>query len=597
MKRLLLATLSAGAIFASAGAATLEMSQSVVGLYDDQSYDVPNYYIILSDKSEATYNEKTGTVSLEQGYILALDLYNVLTEPLALQAGTYKLSSAMTAFTVNPEASYLSYYTGGKQKSASTLTSDVAVTVNSNGIYTVTTTVTNPETKVSDDLKYVGRLPIVSVNSKPTSFPMLKQDVENATLDAGGIAFYYGVTDYSNNGVTYLNFYQGDFNDEGGLNGDGINLAMMIAHKRMASRDKYTIVSGTYVNSFDFARDTWYPCREIEYPGIDGGMPFGSFIRIRKNGSYTYGYLKSGTFTIEFDEASKHLTGTLDAYTDLGYHVSATLNGKVTYNFDNASFKSTISNLTDDVDLDLDYLEHGRIFHVGEKGGCRSFILDLGSPAGTDSPSGVSADIMRMEFLMPLTEAVVKPGLYTVVPRRWNEYELRGGCTYEPMSLGKGSADHGSSSSPATLGSCYAHFKEDSYYVFDFYAPIDAGTVRVSTTDYVNYTFDIKLLDDAGYEIRGFWDNKPIEYRYDRFTLAEQLGIDGISADGDNLKAVVEGRNIIILNGGDASVALYDLNGRKMADGNAADVLDASHLNAGIYLLRVSNKAIKVVLK
>ena len=75
MKKLLLVTLSAGALFASASAATLEMSQSVVGLFDDQGYDVPNYYVILSDQSSATYNQKTGTVALEQGYVLSLDLY------------------------------------------------------------------------------------------------------------------------------------------------------------------------------------------------------------------------------------------------------------------------------------------------------------------------------------------------------------------------------------------------------------------------------------------------------------------------------------------------------------------------------------------
>ena len=598
MKKLLLAALSAGAIFVSASAETLEMSQSVVGLYDDQGYDVPNYYVILSDQASATYNQKTGTVSLDQGYILDLDLYNVVSDPLALPAGTYRSSSDMTAFTVNPEASMLRYYSGGKQKSATVVNSDINVAVNPNGIYTLTTSVTNPETQQVCDLKFVGRLPIISINSKPASFPMLKQDVENATLDAGGIAFYYGVTDYSNNGVTYLNFYQGDFNDQGGLNGDGINLAMMIAHKRMSSREKYTIVSGTYVNAEDFARDTWYPCREIEYPGVSGGMPFGSFIRIRKNGVYTYGYFKSGTLTIEFDEENTHLTGTLDAYTDLGYHVTATLDGDVTYDFTAASFQPSLSNLTDDVDLDLDYLENGRIFHIGEKGGCRAFIVDLGSPAGTDSPAGVAADIMRVEFLMPMNEAVVKPGLYTVVPRRWNSNDLAAGCTYEPFSIGKGWADHGSvSSSIASVGSCYAHFQENLTYVFDYYAPVDAGTVRVSTQDYINYTFDINLQDDAGYEIRGLWENKPLEYRYDRDELADQVGIESVSGDDNKIQVAVEGRNIIVLNGGNAPVVLFDMNGCQVAAGSAANVLDASGLNAGIYLLNVCNKAVKVVLK
>ena len=96
MKKLLLVTLSAGALFASASAATLEMSQSVVGLFDDQGYDVPNYYVILSDQSSATYNQKTGTVALEQGYVLSLDLYNVVTDPLSLP--TSMSPSALTAY-------------------------------------------------------------------------------------------------------------------------------------------------------------------------------------------------------------------------------------------------------------------------------------------------------------------------------------------------------------------------------------------------------------------------------------------------------------------------------------------------------------------
>ena len=98
MKKLLLVTLSAGALFASASAATLEMSQSVVGLFDDQGYDVPNYYVILSDQSSATYNQKTGTVALEQGYVLSLDLYNVVTDPLAASLPTSMSPSALTAY-------------------------------------------------------------------------------------------------------------------------------------------------------------------------------------------------------------------------------------------------------------------------------------------------------------------------------------------------------------------------------------------------------------------------------------------------------------------------------------------------------------------
>jgi len=113
---------------------------------------------------------------------------------------------------------------------------------------------------------------------------------------------------------------------------------MMIAHKRMA-KDKYTIESGVYEDSQSFERQTWYPCREIEYNiGELVSMPFGSFIRIRENGGdYVYGYLKTGTLTIEFDPNTKQISGTLDAYTDLGYHMTANLGGVVTYDLSSAS--------------------------------------------------------------------------------------------------------------------------------------------------------------------------------------------------------------------------------------------------------------------
>lgn len=605
MKKLLLAALLAGASFSAIAAEPLSMAYSVVGLYDDKSYDVPNYYVVFSDQASASYNQKTGAITLQEGYVLTLDLYNAATEPLALPAGTYTNSTAMTAFTVNPDASELFYYSAGKQKSHSIVTSDINVTVTDAGIYTVSTTVTDPESKQAREVKFSGRLPIVSVNEKPASFPMLKRDLENVELKAGGIAAYQGVSDYSNNGVTILDFFQGTYDPTtGGLtSNDGINLSIMIAHKRMVSRDKYTIVPGTYTSATSLARDTWYPCREIDYSygGQIISIPFGSFIRIKENGSFTsYGYLKSGTLTLEFDNESRHLTGTLDAYTDLGYHVSATLDGTVTYDFGSATFPTVVSNLEDDVDLDLDYLDHGYIYHGirgedgknGEtmRGGCRVFTVDLGSPSGRDSEAEVPADLLRMQFFVPTSDAVLKSGLYSVVPRRWNSNELAAGGTYEPMTIGQGW-------SLTEAGSQYAHFKEGSWWVYDYVAPIQSGTVRVETSDYENYSFEIQLMDDAGFEIRGNWVNKPLQYQYNRQELEAQLGVDNVYGDEQEAEVYVDGRRIVVVNGKNLPVALYDLNGRKVAAGVASEDVDASGLGSGVYLLTVGEKTLKVALK
>lgn len=588
---MLLAVTASSAAWA---ANTLNLSYEVVGLYDDKSYDTPNYYIVLSDSESARYDNKTGSVKLDAGYIVVLDLYNLPSDPLALQPGTYESSDAMTKFTVNPDESKVQLYIAGKPKTA-TIESPVVVSVDNDGVYTVTATAIDPLTKDPLDLKYVGRLPIVNVYEKPASFPMLKKDLLNLNLDKGGIAYYYGVTDYSNNGVTYLNLYSEKFDQTtGSLVGDGINLAMMIAHKRM-NKTTYCIEGGTYVDAKTFERNTWYPCREIEYTmGSEYiSMPFGSFIRIRENGGeYVYGYLKSGTLTFSFDPATKQLTGHLDAYTDFGYHVTAELSGNILYDFSNAYIPSAVSNLTDDVDLDLDYLEKGRMWHMGEKAGCRAFVLDLGSPAGRDSEPGVAADLMRIEFFVPKNSAVVAPGVYTVVPNRWNENELNSGGTYEPITIGQGWSD-------VDGGSSYRHFQKDLTYVYDLFAPVESGSVKVETTDYSNYTFEINLYDDAGYAIRGLWNNKPVELQYDREALEKELaGVESVSADADGgVSAIVNGRHIIVVNGGDAAVTLFDMNGRAVMSGDAAFGLDASALASGVYVLAVKDKAFKVILK
>lgn len=584
--------LFAGSASLASVADVLEMSYEVVGLYDDKSYDTPNYYLMLSDKEDASYNYKTGAITLDEGYVLVLDLYNASSDPLALQPGSYAVSYDMTAFTICPDASQLSYYTAGRANST-TVSSTVEVSHAEDGKYIIETSVTDPVSGETRDLKFSGRLPIINVNEKQASFPMLRKDLTDIDIKAGSMAYYYGVTDYSGNGVTYLNFYSSTFDQTtGALTGDGINLAMMIAHKRMA-KDKYTIESGVYEDSQSFERQTWYPCREIEYNiGELVSMPFGSFIRIRENGGdYVYGYLKTGTLTIEFDPNTKQISGTLDAYTDLGYHVTANLGGVVTYDLSSASVPPTVSNLVDDVELDLDYLEVGRLWHRGEKAGCRAFTLDLGSPAGRDSDPGVAADLLRVEFFTPKNEAVVKPGLYTVVARRWNSNELAAGGTYDPMSIGQGWSD-------VDGGSSYRHFQEGLTYVYDYFAPVQRGTIQVQTEDYVNYSFDIDLYDDAEFKITGVWDNKPIEYMYDRQALEDELsGISSVAADNNAVQAIVNGREIIVLNAGAAPVSLYDLNGRVVMSGTAAEVLDASACMAGVYVLTVDNKAIKVVLK
>lgn len=558
----------------------------------DESVNPANYYIVLSDQSDATYDKNTGSVSISTGYLLCLDLYNNLTSPLALPAGIYVPGGDLNGTgpgTYNPDYTYLLYYQNGTETGALSLDGAITVTAD-NGEYDITCTVKQGAS--SRDLHFSGRLPIVSTGVKESEYAQIKHDVE---VDMkGGIAFYQGLTEYSNNGVTYINLYSTDFDENGALLKDGFNLAMMVAHKRVITKNKFQLFPGTYTNAYTLDRFTWYPCREINY-SFGGSIittQFGSYIRELKSNTadrYTYGYLATGTF--EFEEVGDGIyKGYLDAVTDLGYKVKVNFEGPIALNTDNANVGSTpLSWLEDDVQLDFSKLEKGRVYHRGLMGGCRDLTVDLGSPSGKDEAINYGGDLLRLEFLAPVNDVVLQPGVYTVVPRRWNDYELAAGGTYEPMSLNQ--HRFGGNSGYDMDGTRYCHFEEGRYCVYDLWGPVFEGQVRVETEDYVNYYMEIELVDDAGFEITGEWDG-PLELQYDLEAL--KAGVEMI--DADEFQVVVEPGQILVLNCGNSPVELFSTTGALVARGNAATALDTSGIASGVYILKVNNHSVKVIL-
>lgn len=584
---------------ASRGAYPQVQMQKIVATVYDDGYETPNYYILLSDNANVTYDKNTGNISNAAGsYLLTLDLYNYATSPVALPPGIYQPRNDINgygAMTFDGDYTNMVYYVADDDSYGITIKDPIDVSVDNDGIYTLSVLVRDPDDQSNIiECVYTGRIPMQDVTDKGYVYPQLLEDC-NVTLNKGGIAWYQGVTDLSRNGVSILDIYDVEFdNDNGVMKADGWDLRMMIAHKRFVKRGSYTLVPGTYTMSTHLDRDTWYPCREISYNygGTVITMPFGSFIRKRFNGDYTYAYLKDGTFTI-VDDGNGQYHGTIDATTVYGYTVKGTWKGSMRLDESNADVEAVISNLTDDVALDFTPLETGRVYHTGLQGGCRTFIMDLGSPSGKDAGIINGGDLMRFEFLCPPNHSCVKPGIYTVVLDRWNEYELRAGGTYEPYSLNQGHFDSNGGSS----GTRYAHFEDGRYCVEDLHGPIYEGTVQVSTTDYINYYLEINLLDDAGFEITGTWDG-PIEYNYDAAALEAQLmGINDVAADPNAVKAVVEGKNILVLNAGNAPVQLYNTQGALSLTSTADMAIDASSLPAGIYILKVKNTVIKIALK
>lgn len=578
----------------TANTVSLSMSTMVTAVYDDRNSKVPNFYCILASNENAKYDSNTGAVTAPEGtFALVLDLYNnPLDGGLVLPEGTYTMFDnelPAPTFGYDGEYSMLNYY-DGKQQNSVLLEDRVEVTRDAaTGRYTIKTLVGLSDVVV--EVTYNGPITFVSANERPTVYPQITRDLD-VKLDYGGISYYQGVTDVSSQGVSYFDVYGVEFDKESGImKSSGFNLCMMIAHKRFTKRADYAVCPGTYTNSTTLGRNTWYPAREIDYMGYV--MPFGSYIRELKDvdgeRSYTYAYLKTGEFTIE-DNGDGTYKGTLNAVTTLGYTVKATWSGAIALNTDNAQFQATISDLTDDVELDFTPLEKGRIYHTGLQGGCRTLVVDLGSPSGKDPGVNYGGDILRMEFLVDTKQHLLQPGLYTVVPRRWNSNELHAGGTYEPGSLNKGYFD----GNGAQIGTRYAHFREGSYCVYDMVGPAEEGSVRVETTDYKNYKFTIDLMDDAGFKITGNWD-KPIEYCYDpEVILAEISGVSVISDDSSAVKAVIEGDNLFIMNAGNADVAIYSADGRKVIATTADKVIPVSGLGKGIFIISTNNTTLKI---
>ncbi len=567
---------------------TLEMTKAVVGIYDATSA-TPNYYILLSNDQSAEYNSQMGTISMSTGFLLALDLYNYVTDPIELPAENYLENSdenSTAPGTYFTGYTGLAYYENGKEMAVAPVFDTLEIT-REGSIYDITAKVKDGNNVIT--VHYKGRITMRNANEKASPYTMLSKDLTDLQLNNGGIAFYQGVTDYSRNGVTQLNVYSNKFNESGGMSENGYMLVMMLAHKPITKRANLQIFPGEYTNATNFARDTWYPCREIDYVfGTDVyTLPFGSYIVQRIGNETVYGYLKTGKFVLK-DNGDGTYSGTLDAETNLGFHVTATFSGQFTLDDSNATYVASVSNLTDDVELDFSKIETGRAYHTGLTGGCRTFIFDLGSPSGKDPGINEGGDLFRMEFLAPQSHSILQPGIYTVVERRWNSDELRAGGTYEPFSLNKGYFSEGGNDT----GTRYAHFREGSWCVYDLHGPAEEGKVTVSTDDYKNYHFDIDIYDDAGFRIYGTYDG-PVEMLYD----VEDLRADITTVTDDNVSIITEGRNILVLNAGDAPLALYTTTGQLVATGSASQALDASALPAGIYLLKVNNSTIKIALR
>lgn len=541
-----------------------------------------NYYTLLSTNAEDTYVGSTGEVNAKDAMVLFLDLYAPVSpiSDIALTEGAYTMSDEMEIkepFRYSSEYSMLIYYnSNGEQDTGVYLTDEIIITHNGGNNYTVETSVSyNGQERA---VHYTGPLTFTSDQVAATYYTQIRENLD-LKMDKGGVAFYHGNLYENNTGNIYINIFDCDFDPEtGAMNEDGYSFALCMLGKLFGKDVPPHPLAGVYEGSRSLARGTWFPGMEMDYMGIP--MLMGSYVRQKVNGSYRYSYLKTGTVEIE-ELGGNEFKIVVDAVSDLGFTVKGTFTGEITTRDNRVSDPVSISTLIDDVDLDLNKIPVARIYHNGIKYDHRSLVLDIGSPSGKDEELADGGDIIRMEFIVAPTEARLLEGTYTVMENKSGNY-------YAPYKLTKGYFTNGGE----LVGTRYNHFKEGSYWVFDEYAPAEAGTVGVIKNEDDTYTFNIDLTDDANFYIRGTWTG-PVLYQYNPEDIVSSIST--IVADGTAINVEFANNQLHVYGAENMPVQVFNISGALVNATEGETTIDLSHLASGVYIVKVNNYTTKII--
>lgn len=560
-----------------ADAETVNLTSVVAAYYTKASTGVvlDNYYLVLSDKSDATYDDAQGAIDAKEAKVVTLDLYGPATGSTILPEGEYVADGSVddAEQVYDPDYSFADYYdANGKSLSEAPLISgNVDVTKNSDGTYTL-----NFADAEGTNYTFTGNLSFYDRNGSNTVYPQITTDIN--TTFTGGMAFYHGNLMESKTGNIYINLFDCEFNDSTGAMLDkGVDLAICAFNRLFGDSKKATLVPGTYTVARNFAVNTYYPGMELDYAGITVIM--GTYIKQRKatsgaDSDYAYGYITDGTITITNGEEAGTFDFEVNLTTDRGHTIKGT--GK------NISFTivdmsedetdATVSNLDHDVTLDLDYIKTARAYYTGRQNGVNVFVLDIGSPSGKDGNEG---DLFKMEFQAATTASTIPAGTYELMEESHLWTNL-----YAPYKLTQGYFD----SYGELIGTRYWHFAKDRYQVVDTFASVISGRVGVEVLENNNYHFTIDCADGRGFLIQGEWTG-PVELNYDTATA-----IDAIS--DDKKTGVFVSGGVINVNGADADdkVSVYAADGQLVAEGKGNGAINVGTLGGGLYIVKVANK-------
>ena len=567
-------------VLVSPVAAQVAMTHVVASYYTESSDATggsENYYLVISDKSNAVYNVTEGSIQATNANVAAIDFYAPSGTGKDLPSGVYKAGTGSLYY--DADYSYTTKYDmAGKAGKEGVINSDVTVTKNADNTYTVVFSDAN-----DIEYTYTGTLSFVDMNSSTSVYPQIPNDIN--TTFTGGMAYYHGNLMESNTGNIYINLYDCDFDPEtGNMQGTGYDLAICAFNRLFGDPKTATIMPGTYTVARNFKSETFFPGMEIDYSGMTVLM--GTYVKRRKSltgvdSDYDYAYITDGTIVITEGEEAGTFDFQIDCTTDRGHKVKGTAKN-ISFTIVDVSDdkeKSVESNLDHDVALDLTYVPKARAYFLGNQNGVNVFTVDIGSPSGKD---GTEGDILRMEFQTQAGTAYLPSGTYELMENDHLWTNL-----YAPYKMTRGYFDEVG----GRTGTRYEHFARDRYNVVDTFAFVYSGRVGVEQLVGEEYKFNIELADGHGFLIQTEWSG-PMELCYDPST-----SIDDVVANGGSLLSFVDDRTLAINAALDGEkVRLYSVDGQLLLTTDK-NIVDVSQLASGIYVVKVGNKLTTKIVK
>lgn len=562
-------------------AKTMAMSHVVASYYtaaSEATNNCDNYYLVVSDKTNAVFNSAEGTIVATNANVAAIDLYAPAGTGTELPEGTFKAGEGSLYY--DADYSYTTKYGfTGKPGKEVALKGDVTVKKGADNSYTVTFADAN-----GVQYTYTGTLSFVDMNTGTTVYPQIPTDVN--TTFTGGMAYYHGNLMESNTGNIYINLFDCDFDPEtGNMKGTGFNLAICAFNRLFGDPKQATIIPGTYTVARNFKSETYFPGMEIDYNGMTVLM--GTYIKRRKtvtgsDSDYDYAYITDGTVVITDGDEEGTFNFTIDCTTDRGHKVTGTAKN-IKFNIVDVSDdkeKYVESNLDRDVKLNLDYIKKARVYFLGNQNGVNIYTVDLGSPSGKDGDEG---DLLRMEFQTKPGTAYLPSGTYELMENDHLWTNL-----YAPYKMTRGYFDNVG----GRTGTRYEHFEKGRYCVVDSFAFVYSGRVGVEQLANEEYKFTIDLADGKGFQIQGEWSG-PVELNYDPSTsLGKTVG-----AETETVKFV--GNNMLLVSGATKGerLSVYTVGGQHVLSADATKPVDVAALRSGVYVVRTTNGVITKIVK